>query len=137
MKTVFLFVFALLFLGSCKKETTTAAIDFRDKLTGTYITSSYTWAAYPTPPTYFDSTYYHNDTVYITVEKLLSDSTSLIVMGDTLPLTSTDDTTFFYLSGCCHYEKVAYFWRDSLRYTNNTGGSPASSFGNGWKGKKQ
>jgi len=128
----------ILFITSCKKDNgTTALIDFRDTITGTYKTSSYSWARYPTPPGYFDSTYYHNDIVYITVEKLNTDSTSLVVMSDTLQLSYRDDTSSSFISGCCHYQHVAYFWKDSLSYLQGTGGSPVSSFGNGWRGKKQ
>lgn len=126
----------LLSVASCKKENAGSTSDFRDRFVGTYITSSYSWAAYPTPPTYFDTTYYHNDTVYITIEKLVADSTSVVVMGDTLQLLYSTDSTWSYLSGCCHYEKMANVWGDSLRYIHNTGGSPASSFGNGWLGRR-
>lgn len=138
MKTLFVIdaVIILLF-ASCKKENTTAGSDFRDKLTGIYVTSSYSWASYPTPPTYYSNTVYNQDTVLIQVVKLSADSTSILVQGDTLRLLYNNDSTLAFMSGCCHYEKQAYFWKDSLRYTKNTGGSPSSSFGNGWKGKKQ
>lgn len=128
----------LLLIGSCKKdEPINQSVDFRDKLTGTYLTSTYTWSRYPSPPTYFDSTYYNNDTVLLQVQKLTTDSLSVIIMGDTFPVSNYTDTTAFAMIGCCHNEKIIQWWGDSIRVMYNTGGSAASSFGNGWVGRKQ
>ena len=120
-------------IGCNKKDDTTPPVsDFRDEFTGAYRTSSYSWARYPTPPTYFDTTYVNNDTVYITVEKNTADALSLIIMGDTLTQVSPSS----FRSGSGHFEHIVSFWEDSLQYIVHTGGSPASSFGTGYIGKK-
>ncbi len=138
MKRFFFGVCLLLFFSQCKKtKTDPQRPDFRDALVGTYVTTSYSTASYPTPPTYFDTIIYNHDTLLLHVTKLESDTSTIIVDGDTLPFSSMYGSNYMFMSGCCHYEHIAQFNHDTITYIRNTGGSPASSSSQGQIGKKQ
>lgn len=145
MRKVIIGIFILASLVECKKEEnkSVAKIDFRDKIVGHYITSTFSHSHYPTPPTYFDSTIYYNDTIEILIEKLNSDTCSIVLMDDTLKLYFKSESSALFSNETSVFEpfsKWAHsvsFSGDSLILTYGEGGSRLSYSSHGWRGKKK
>ena len=150
-KLFFITIIALLVLVvSCKKET-----DWRDKFVGTYITTTYTEhsgpGAYDTIISNGDTqivqqcacdTTYHNDTVYLKVQKASDDDSALVILNQKLYhdsffpyfIRSADTTTFGQYSDDYYY---AYFYQDSITLTHIYHIGVQNSYGDGWIGKKE
>lgn len=111
-------------------------IDYRDALVGTYIVSSFTEKAHFNTPPVYDSIFYNNDTVSLSVTKSPDDTLRIVIASDTLVLGAGDSETVRFIRGCCGTMRIALFKGDSITYTIQDAGNATSLYAHGWKGRK-